>query len=88
MGEHTAVAEPGDSGDLIALEWASAGNTDFNRDLGFTHTEEELRPFLEGEIPTAVKQNAESSGTEIAGYVTLANSPTAEPARDTSGKPR
>ena len=34
-----------------SLEWVSAGGTDFNRDLGFTHTEEELRPFLEGEIP-------------------------------------
>ena len=52
------------------LEWASAGGTDFNRDLGFTHTEEELRPFLEGEIPATVKQNAESSGTDVAGYVT------------------
>jgi predicted dithiol-disulfide oxidoreductase (DUF899 family) len=53
-----------------SLEWASAGGTDFNRDLDFTHTEEELRPFLEGEIPAAVKQNAESSGTDVAGYVT------------------
>jgi predicted dithiol-disulfide oxidoreductase (DUF899 family) len=53
-----------------SLEWASAGGTDFNRDLGFTHTEEELRPFLEGAIPAAVKQNAESSGTDVAGYVT------------------
>jgi predicted dithiol-disulfide oxidoreductase (DUF899 family) len=52
-----------------SLEWASAGGTDFNRDLGFTHTEEELRPFLEGELPAAVKQNAESSGTDVAGYV-------------------
>jgi predicted dithiol-disulfide oxidoreductase (DUF899 family) len=52
------------------LDWASAGGSDFNRDLGFTHTEEELRPFLEGEIPAAVKQNAESSGTDVAGYVT------------------
>src|SRR5436190_20316041 len=40
-----------------SLGWASAGGTDFNRDLGFTHTEEELRPFLEGEIPAAVTLN-------------------------------
>jgi predicted dithiol-disulfide oxidoreductase (DUF899 family) len=53
-----------------SLGWVSAGGTDFNRDLGFTHTDEELRPFLEGEIPAAVKQNAESSGTDVAGYVT------------------
>jgi predicted dithiol-disulfide oxidoreductase (DUF899 family) len=52
-----------------SLDWASAGGSDFNRDLGFTHTEEELRPFLEGEIPPTVKQMAERSGTDVAGYV-------------------
>ena len=51
------------------IEWVSAGGSDFNRDLGFTHTEEELRPFLEGEIPPTVKQMAERSGTDVAGYV-------------------
>jgi predicted dithiol-disulfide oxidoreductase (DUF899 family) len=51
------------------IQWVSAGGSDFNRDLGFTHTEEELRPFLEGEIPPAVKQMAEASGTDVAGYV-------------------
>jgi predicted dithiol-disulfide oxidoreductase (DUF899 family) len=52
------------------LDWASTGGSDFNRDLGFTHTEEELRPFLEGEIPPAVTQNAESCGIDVAAYVT------------------
>jgi predicted dithiol-disulfide oxidoreductase (DUF899 family) len=51
------------------LDWASAGGSDFNRDLGFTHTEEELRPFLEGDIPPTVKKMAEASGTDVAGYV-------------------
>ena len=51
------------------IEWVSAGGSDFNRDLGFTNTEEELRPFLEGEIPPVVKQMAERSGTDVAGYV-------------------
>ena len=51
------------------LGWASAGGSDFNRDLGFTHTEEELRPFLDGEIPPTVEQNAQMCGTDIAGYV-------------------
>ena len=51
------------------IGWVSAGGTDFNRDLGFTHTEEELRPFLEGEIPETVKVMAERSGTDVAGYV-------------------
>jgi predicted dithiol-disulfide oxidoreductase (DUF899 family) len=52
------------------IEWVSAGASDFNRDLGFTHTEEELRPFLEGDIPPTVKEMAERSGTDVAGYVT------------------
>src|SRR3954452_19775178 len=53
------------------LDWVSAGGSDFNRDLGFTATEEELRPFLEsGAIPATVEQNAESCGTDVAGYVT------------------
>ena len=51
------------------LNWVSAGGSDFNRDLGFTHTEEELRPFLEGEIPPTVEQYAEMCGTDVAGYV-------------------
>ncbi len=51
------------------IDWASTAGGDFNRDLGFTHTEEELRPFLEGEIPPTVKQMAERSGTDPAGYV-------------------
>jgi predicted dithiol-disulfide oxidoreductase (DUF899 family) len=52
------------------LPWASAGGTDFNRDMGFTYTEEELRPFLDGEIPPTVTQNAEMCGTDALGYVT------------------
>ena len=51
------------------IGWVSA-DTDFHRDLGFFHTEEELKPFLEsGEIPLTVKQNAEMCGTDAAGYV-------------------
>src|SRR3954451_265946 len=51
------------------IDWVSTAGSDFNRDLGFTNTEEELRPFLEGEIPPVVKQMAEASGTDVAGYV-------------------
>jgi predicted dithiol-disulfide oxidoreductase (DUF899 family) len=51
------------------IDWVSTAGSDFNRDLGFVHTEEELRPFLEGEIPPAVKHMAERSGTDVAGYV-------------------
>ena len=51
------------------IEWVSSGGSDFNRDLGFLSTEEELRPFLEGEIPPTVEQMAQASGTDVAGYV-------------------
>jgi predicted dithiol-disulfide oxidoreductase (DUF899 family) len=54
------------------IDWVSAGGTDFNRDIGFTATEEELKPFLEGEIPPVVEQMAEASGTDPKGYVTEA----------------
>jgi predicted dithiol-disulfide oxidoreductase (DUF899 family) len=51
------------------LDWVSTVGDDFHRDLGFQHTEEELRPFLEGEIPPTVVQNARVCGTDVAGYV-------------------
>ena len=56
------------------IDWVSTAGNDFNRDLGLTHTEEELRPFLEGEIPPIVRQMAEASGTDVAGYVAEAPS--------------
>ncbi len=51
------------------IDWVSSLGSDFNRDLGFQSTEEELKPFLEGEIPPAVYQMAEATGTDVAGYV-------------------
>jgi predicted dithiol-disulfide oxidoreductase (DUF899 family) len=51
------------------IPWASSGASDFNRDLGFLYTEEELKPFLEGEIPPTVEQNARMCGTDVVGYV-------------------
>ena len=52
------------------IDWVSAGETDFNLDLGFTSTEDQLKPFLEGEIPPVVDQMANMSGTDAKGYVT------------------
>jgi predicted dithiol-disulfide oxidoreductase (DUF899 family) len=52
-----------------SFEWVSTVGDDFHRDLGFAPTEEELKPFVEGEIPPTVSQMAERSGTDIAGYV-------------------
>jgi predicted dithiol-disulfide oxidoreductase (DUF899 family) len=51
------------------IDWVSSGDSDFNRDLGFQSTVEELKPFLEGEIPATVEQNARMCGTDAAGYV-------------------
>jgi predicted dithiol-disulfide oxidoreductase (DUF899 family) len=51
------------------IDWVSSDGSDFNRDLGFLHTEEELKPFLEGEIPPTVEENARMCGTDAAGYV-------------------
>lgn len=52
------------------IGWVSSGGSDFNRDLGFLYTEDELKPFLEsGTIPPTVVQNAEMCGTTVAGYV-------------------
>jgi predicted dithiol-disulfide oxidoreductase (DUF899 family) len=51
------------------IPWASSGGSDFNRDVGFLYTEEELKPFLEGEIPPTVEQNARMCGTDVVGYV-------------------
>src|SRR5256714_9301206 len=51
------------------IPWVSSGGSDFNRHLGFLYTEEELKPFLEGEIPATVEQNARMCGTDVLGYV-------------------
>jgi predicted dithiol-disulfide oxidoreductase (DUF899 family) len=51
------------------LDWASTVGSEFNRELGFLHTEEELKPFLDGELPAAVEQNAEACEVDAATYV-------------------
>jgi predicted dithiol-disulfide oxidoreductase (DUF899 family) len=51
------------------IDWVSSGGSDFNRDIGFLYTEEELKPFLKGEIPPTVEQNARMCGTDVVGYV-------------------
>ena len=51
------------------IGWVSSGGGDFNRDLGFLSTTEELRPSLEGEIPPVIEQMADATGTDVAGYV-------------------
>jgi len=52
-----------------SIEWVSSAGSDFNRDLGFLRTQEELKPFLAGEIPPTVEYNARLCGTDAGGYV-------------------
>jgi predicted dithiol-disulfide oxidoreductase (DUF899 family) len=52
-----------------SIDWVSSGGSDFNRDVGFLASKDELQPFLEGEIPPVVRQMAEATGTDVAGYV-------------------
>jgi predicted dithiol-disulfide oxidoreductase (DUF899 family) len=49
--------------------WASSDGSDFNFDFDASHTEEQLAPFLAGDIPPAVVQMAAACGTDPAGYV-------------------
>ena len=51
------------------IDWVSSDDSDFNRDIGFLYTEEELKPFLEGPIPPTVEQNARMCRTDAGGYV-------------------
>ncbi len=52
------------------IPWVSSDGSDFNRDIGFLSTEEELQPWLDrGEIPPTVEQNARMCGTNALGYV-------------------
>jgi predicted dithiol-disulfide oxidoreductase (DUF899 family) len=54
-----------------SIPWVSTGGNDFNSDLNFVYTEEDLRPWLDsGEIPPTVVQFAEMCGTDPLGYVT------------------
>jgi predicted dithiol-disulfide oxidoreductase (DUF899 family) len=51
------------------IGWVSSDGNDFNPDLGFLNTREQLQPFLDGEIPPTVELNAGICGTDVAGYV-------------------
>lgn len=53
------------------IPWVSSDDNEFNRDLGFLNTEEDLRSWLDsGNMPPTVEQNAEMCGTDVLGYVT------------------
>ena len=58
-----------------SLPWVSSARSDFNFDLGFSHTEEQGRQVVVqmmggGGLPPIVEQNARATGTDVAGYLT------------------
>jgi predicted dithiol-disulfide oxidoreductase (DUF899 family) len=56
------------------MPWASSADSDFNFDLGYSRTAEQTReaivPMLEAGPPPIVGHNAESTGTDVTGYLT------------------
>ena len=56
------------------IPWVSSARSDFNFDLGFSHTPEQGREavaqMMKGGLPPIVEQNGRSSGTDVAGYLT------------------
>jgi predicted dithiol-disulfide oxidoreductase (DUF899 family) len=52
-----------------SLPWVSSEGSDFNFDFGASHTEDELRPFLEGGKLGPVPDLAAACGTDPAGYL-------------------
>jgi predicted dithiol-disulfide oxidoreductase (DUF899 family) len=52
-----------------SLDWASTVGSEFNRELGFLHTEQELQPFLAGGVPPTVEHFAAACGVDAATYV-------------------
>ena len=57
-----------------SLPWVSTAHTDFNFDLGFSHTQEEGRELVEqmtgSGLPPIVEHNARATATDAAGYMT------------------
>jgi predicted dithiol-disulfide oxidoreductase (DUF899 family) len=52
-----------------SFPWVSSQGSDFNFDFGASHTEQELAPFLTGDIPPVVTRLASDCGTDPAGYL-------------------
>ena len=54
--------------------WVSSAHTDFNFDLGFSHTAEQggeaVALMTESGLPPIVEHNARSTGTDVVGYLT------------------
>jgi predicted dithiol-disulfide oxidoreductase (DUF899 family) len=52
-----------------SFPWASSEGSDFNFDFQVSATDEQVASFLDADLPAAVGQMAEASGTDKAGYL-------------------
>ena len=55
------------------VPWISAGDNDFNADLGFSRSEEETRDWVEpmiDQLPPVAARNARDTGTDVVRYLT------------------
>jgi predicted dithiol-disulfide oxidoreductase (DUF899 family) len=59
-----------------AFRWASSAGSDFNFDFAVSYTDEQVRehmgPMLDGDPPPVLRQLADATGTDVAGYVSEA----------------
>jgi predicted dithiol-disulfide oxidoreductase (DUF899 family) len=53
-----------------SFPWVSSRDSDFNFDFDVSATEEQIAPFLEGDVPPVLAQMATACGTDPAGYLT------------------
>jgi predicted dithiol-disulfide oxidoreductase (DUF899 family) len=56
-----------------SFPWVSSAGSDFNFDFGVSYTDEQVREnagtMLEGEPPPVLRQMADETGTDVAGYL-------------------
>ena len=56
-----------------SVPWVSSAHTDFNYEIGFSHTEEQTReavpPDVESALPPIATHNASATGTNLVSYI-------------------
>lgn len=52
------------------FNWVSTYDSDFNRDFGFSHTDDEVRSWVEAGLPPVITQISAICGTDPAGFMT------------------
>ncbi len=53
-----------------SFPWVSSEGSDFNFDFGASHTEEQIKSFLEGDLGPTLNRLAADCGTDAAGFLT------------------